>query len=147
MTDKKDMKILEILRNDGKLSSQKISNLTKIPVTTVHNRVKRLERKGVINRYTIDINYEKLGKEIEAYVILTVDYKLLKGEKISQHKLAEKLKQHEFVEEVSMITAIGDIILKVRTSKVSQLDEFVTKYLRNIDCVEKTQTSLILSSF
>ena len=84
---------------------------------------------------------------MSVYILITVDYKLLKKKGRTQHELAQLLAKNEFVEEVAMITGASDIILKVRVSSIDQLDYFVTKYLRTIDGVERTQTSLVLSSF
>lgn len=147
MIDQKDLEILELLKNDSGLSSQKISAMTRIPATTVHHRIRRLKNMGVIKNYTVNLDYKKLGKELEAYILVIVDYRLLKEKGMTQHKLAENLRKQKFVEEAAMITGVSDIILRVRVSNISQLEEFVTKYLRNVDGIEKTQTSVVLSSF
>ena len=143
--DEKDEKILKLLRENSKLTSQQISKKLLIPITTIHNRIKKLEKEGIIKRYTLELDNKKLGKDIAAYINIVVDYRLLKEKNLSQHELARKLKQHEFVEEAAMITGGTDIIIKVRVKNVDQLDNFVTKYLRNIEGIEKTQTMVILN--
>ena len=143
--DAKDEKILELLRENSKLTSQQISKKILMPITTIHNRIKKLEKEGIIEGYTLKINNKKIGKTISAYVQIIVDYRLLKEKKMSQHDLAKKLKQHEFVEEAAMVTGGTDIIIKIRVKNVDQPDNFVTKYLRNIEGVEKTQTMVILN--
>jgi DNA-binding Lrp family transcriptional regulator len=147
MINKKDVKILDILKRNAKLTNEEISKKTGIPTTTIHNRIKRLERLGVIKNYTVVLDNKKLGKEISAYILITVDYKFLKKRGISQHDLARNLKKYDFVEEVSMITGVSDIIIKTSVENIDQLDELVTKELRNIDGIEKTQTMIVLSSF
>lgn len=147
MVDKKDLLILSTLKQNSRLSSQQISRITRIPITTVHNRVKKLETLGIIKGYTLVIDHKKIGKELSAYILITVDYKLLKEKGSSQHDLARLLAKNEYVEEVAMLTGVSDIIIRVRVSNIEQLDYFVTKYLRNIDGVEKTQTMIVLSSF
>jgi len=64
---------------------------------------------------------------------------------MSQHELARKLRQYDFVEEAAMVTGGTDIIIKVRVRDINELDDFVTKKLRNIDGIEKTQTMIILN--
>lgn len=145
MLDKKDSIILEVLKQNAKLSTQQISRETGIPITTVHNRIKKLENKGVIKGYTVRLDYDKVGKKLAAYILVTVDYKLLKQKGMSQHDLAKKLKKHTDIEEIAMITGGNDIIIKIRVSDIAKLDEFVTRYLRNVDGVEKTQTMVILN--
>ncbi len=147
MLDQKDMKILKELKNNSKLSAREISKRTRIAVTTVFNRIKKLEKSKIIKGYTTVIDEDKIGRNVTAYVMITVDYNYLKKAKMSQQELAMKLKQHEFVEEVGILTGVSDIIIKVKTSDLMQLNQFVTGHLRNIDGVEKTQTSVVLSNF
>lgn len=147
MLDEKDLKILEILKQNAKLTTKQIAKKVGMPATTVYNRIKGMEESGIIKGYMVSLNNKKLGKNISAYILITVDYKLLKEMKTTQHDLAKRLRKHKFVEEVDMITGTSDIIIRVATNDIDQLDEFVTKYLRNIDGVERTQTMVILSSF
>lgn len=143
--DEKDEKILRLLQENSKLTTQQISKKTLMPITTVHNRIKKLEKEGVIKKYTLELDNKKLGKNICAYIHITVDYKLLKEIKMSQHELAKKLKQFEFVEEAAMVTGGTDIIIKIRVKDIDELDDFVTKKLRNINGIEKTQTMVVLN--
>ncbi|MDO8740514.1 MAG: Lrp/AsnC family transcriptional regulator [Candidatus Woesearchaeota archaeon] len=145
--DKKDFKILEVLKENAKLSTQQISKKTLIPITTVHHRIKKLEKQGIIKGYTVLLDNKKLGKALAAYVLITVDYKSLREIKLTQHDMAKKLKAHEFVEAAAMVTGGTDIIIKIRVKDIDQMDEFVTKYLRNVDGIERTQTMVILSEF
>ena len=66
--DKKDAKILKVLKENAKLSTQQISKKTLIPITTVHHRIKKMEKEGVINGYTTIVDNKKIGKNIAAYV-------------------------------------------------------------------------------
>ncbi|MEK6948581.1 MAG: Lrp/AsnC family transcriptional regulator [Nanoarchaeota archaeon] len=145
MLDKKDLAIIEVLKYNSNLSTQKIAKKTNIPITTVHNRIKKLEKEGIIEGYTIKLNNKKIGKAIAAYILITVDYKLLNEQKISQYELAKKLKSNPNVEEASVLTGAADIIIKIRVSDIDQLNEFVTKQLRNINGIEKTQTAVVLN--
>lgn len=97
--------------------------------------------------YTINVDNKKLGKDISAYILVTVDYKLLKQKRISQHDLAKSIKTHETVEEVAMIAGASDIILRVSVKNIHQLDDLVTKELRNIEGIDRTQTLIVLSTF
>ena len=143
--DEKDEKILRLLKENSKLTTKQIAKKILIPITTIHNRIKKLEKEGIIKRYTVELDNKKIGKNVAAYVQITVDYRLLKEIKMSQHGLAKKLKQYEFVEEAAMVTGGTDIIIKVRVKDIDELDNFVTKILRNIDGIEKTQTMVILN--
>ena len=143
--DDKDKKILDVLKENSKLSTQQISKKISIPITTVHHRMKKLEEEGIIKKYTVVLDYKKIGKPISAYVLINVDYKLLKQIKKTQDELTKKLKLHHSVEEASRITGGTDLIIKIRVKDVDELDDFVTTYLRNVDGIDKTQTMVILN--
>jgi DNA-binding Lrp family transcriptional regulator len=143
--NEKDKKILQVLKENSKLSTQKISKKTSIPITTVHNRIKKLEKKGIIKKYTVILDNKKIGRPISAYVLITVDYKLLKQIKKTQYDLIKKLKSSELVEEAAIVTGETDLITKVRVRDIEELDNFVTTYLRNVDGIEKTKTLVVLS--
>ena len=143
--DKKDIAILAALKENAKLSTQQIAKRTRIPITTVHNRIKKLEKEGVIKGYTVVLDNKKIGKPVGAYILITVDYKLLKEIKRTQYELTQQLLKHPATESSAMITGVSDIIIKIRCGSVDELNEFVTVYLRNIQGVEKTQTAIVLN--
>ncbi len=143
--DEKDTAIIAALKENAKLSTQQIARKTRIPVTTVHNRIKKLEKEGVIRGYTVVLDNKKIGKPIAAFILVTVDYKLLKELRRSQYELAQQLLRNPAVESSAMITGASDIIIKIRCSSIDELNEFVTVYLRNVGGVEKTQTAIVLN--
>ena len=147
MVDDKDLKILELLKSNARLTTKQISKKTWLPITTVHNRIKKLENLGVIKNYSVVIDHRKIGKTISAYILMNINYIYLKEKNLTQHQLAQQLSSHPFVDKISMVTGETDMILKVIVNDVSQLDDFVTKYLRNIDGVQRTKTMLILNDF
>ena len=143
--DKKDAAIIAVLKENSKLSTQQIAKRTRIPITTVHNRIKKLEKEGVIRGYSVVLDNKKIGKPLAAYILVTVDYKLLKEIKKSQYELAQQLLRHPAVESSAMITGASDIIIRIRCVNIDELNEFVTIYLRKVQGVEKTQTAIVLN--
>ena len=143
--DEKDGKILKLLKENSKLTTNQISKKILMPITTVHNRIKKLEKEGIIEGYTVKLNNKKIGRSIAAYIMITVDYNLLQQLKMVQHDLIKKIKLNEYVEETAIITGVSDIIIKLRVKDIDKLNEFVTVYLRNIKGVENTQTAVVLN--
>ena len=68
--DKTDLKVIEALKENAKLTTSKISKRFNIPITTVHNRIKKLEREGVIKSYVPVFDHHKLGKYVYAISLL-----------------------------------------------------------------------------
>ena len=146
MLDKKDLQILDLLKVDAKLTTQQISKKTLIPITTVHNRIKKLEKQGVIKGYTVVLDHKKLGKGVTAFVLMTVSYILPSGKKVSQSELAKEISKMQHVEETYIVTGGTDIILKVRVRDIDELNKFITSDLRGLDGVVNTQTIITLST-
>lgn len=144
--DKKDLQILEMLGHNAKLTSQQISKKTLIPITTIHNRIKKMEREGIIKGYTVRIDHKKLGKGVLAFVLITVSYLLPDGKKISQSELAKTISRIPPVEETHIVTGGTDIIVKVRVKDMDELNKFIIDDLRILDGVENTQTIITLST-
>lgn len=142
--DEKDLKILEILQKTADATSKEISKMLHVPITTVHHRIKRMKELGVIKKFTIDIDYEKLGMPISAYIFVEVDYNQLKTENITQHELVERFKKYPEIVTAQIITGDMDIIIKARTKTVAELDNFIVRILRNMGGISKTKTLLIL---
>ena len=59
--DEKDRLLLIELKKNSNQSVQELGKATKIPSTTVYNRIKRLEKEGAIKQYTIKIDSRKTG--------------------------------------------------------------------------------------
>lgn len=141
--DKKDEKVLNILKESSKLTTGKISKKIAVPVTTVHNRIKKLEKLGIIKNYTINLDHKKLGFDILAFIFVTVRYTLPNGKNIKQERVAQAIKKIG-AEEVYIVTGRTDIIIKVRAHDINELNDFVIKKLRNVEGVDKTQTIIVL---
>ncbi len=137
--------IIDLLQRNSRMTTNEISNKTGIAQTTVYNRIKRLQDKGVIERFTIKLNKKAIGKGLAAYILCTVSYRTSKGEKLRQIDVAKRVKALPEVEEVSIVTGEIDLIVKVGVEDVDALNNFVIIKLRDIEGIEKTITSVVLS--
>lgn len=145
--DKTDETILELLKQNSKQTTSRISKKTAIPITTVHNRIKKLEKEGIIKNYTVNIDYEKIGIPLCAYIHITVNYELKDGTKLKQENIARSIKKLSEVEEVHIVTGGTDIIIKARFSDMKGMNSFVIDRLRSIQGIDKTQTMMVMSSY
>ena len=62
--DAKDKAILAILQRNSRLTTKEIAKKTQLPITTVHNRLKKLKEENIIEQFTIKLNYKALGKPL-----------------------------------------------------------------------------------
>lgn len=141
--DKKDLEVLEVLKSNAKWTTQQISKKTLIPVTTVHNRIKKMEAMGIIKGYTAVLDHKKLGKTVSAFILANIKAEHKAGERASA--LLEDINKLKEVEEVFAVTGSTDMILKVRVEDTDKLNEFILNNLRNMEGIGNTQTLVILS--
>lgn len=141
--DEKDSRILEELRDNAKATTKAIAERTGIPRTTVHDRITKMEERGVIQQYTVIPDYEELELSTTAFVFLTYDAR----HGIPQDEVAEALGEMEGVFEVHMISGDWDMIAKVRGRSVEHIGELVISRLRSIGGVEKTLTCTVFRTY
>jgi len=134
---KKEKKILNILLENSRLSFREIAKKTGISVVTVINKVKKLQQEKIIKSYTTEINYEKIGYDVQ----VIINIKAVKG-KLSE--MEKKLSMHPNIFAVYDTTGDFDalVIAKFKTRK--KLDYFL-KNLQTYDFILKTKTKLILN--
>jgi DNA-binding Lrp family transcriptional regulator len=70
--DETDKKILRLLQEDAHLTLKDIANQISLSLTPVHDRVKRLEKEGIIEKYVSILNKKKLGKNLTVYCQVTL---------------------------------------------------------------------------
>jgi len=142
--DEKDLAILHVLEGHGDYTVRKISKKTLLAPTTVHSRLKKLKKLGVIRKYTIDVDERKLGLMLGAYILISADLKMLKEKRKSQYDLMEEIKGMGGVESVDIVTGVTDLIAKVRVKDIEQFDKLLLGKLQLIEGVSKTQTMIIM---
>ena len=85
------------------------------------------------------IDYEKLGKPLKAYILITVNQ-----DAISQSQIGKKILALEGAESVDIVTGTTDIITQIRIKDMHLLNDFITNHLRKIEGIDKTQTLMVL---
>lgn len=142
-----DQKIILELEKDSRVSTSKIAKRTGIPQTTVHYRIKKLVEEKVIERYTVILNPEKIGKSILAYVLVLYDTQAMKDSNYRYEETANGIKAIPGVEEFAYTTGQYDIILKVTAGSVKELSSVVLERLRKIPGVLRTETLVVMNYF
>ncbi len=135
----KDMKILDVLQENARLGVKQIARKTDIPITTVFNRIKNLEKRGIIKGYVAVIDNKKLGKEIEAFIIINIAYTSI----LNLDTICRDLISLEEVDECYEISGATNILIKVSTQDIDSLNEFIIQNLKKRG-VENISTYIII---
>ncbi|MDE1852039.1 MAG: Lrp/AsnC family transcriptional regulator [Candidatus Micrarchaeota archaeon] len=114
------------------------------PLSTIHFRMKKLEKEGVIRNYKGDIDWKKAGYPITAYIFVNIDVDLLKKIHKTQDDLLNELLGLMYIREGSLITGEADILLKVIAKSSEHLKEILLGFIDSKHGVVKTKTSLVL---
>ena len=67
--DAKDAKIVGMLKEDSRASTQAIADALGMPRVTVHDRIRRLQERGVVRRFTVELGKEELGWSLHAFIL------------------------------------------------------------------------------
>ena len=138
--DARDKEILSELMIDGKAKIRKLSRKLGLPMSTVHHRILKMEKEGMIRRFAAIPDYKKIGLPICAYVFVNVDYSKID----SQDAVAVQIKKIPGMIDVCIVSGEIDIIAKVRAKDIDELSYTITEKLRNIKGVAKTVTSVVM---
>ena len=132
-----DLKILKILEEDSKTNYREIANKIGVAVGTVHNRITNLRDNGIIKKFTIDIDTQKIGYEITAIILLQIQ-----GEAIQD--IESELARNPNVYGIYDTTGDWDSILTVKFKRMAELNEFLKGLNKKIH-VKRTSTSVCLN--
>lgn len=145
--DEKDMAILRTVQVDSKPSVKDVANRLNMPVTTVHSKVKRLEKEGVIKGYRAILDDRKLQLGATAFVQATFSYRLAGEEKVlSQRDVAREVARFSEVQEVHIISGDWDLLIKVKSRDVDSIGRFIVDKLRTVKGIEKTVTCMVFDT-
>jgi Lrp/AsnC family leucine-responsive transcriptional regulator len=137
-----DRKILNILQENGRITNTELASRVGISPPPMLERVKKLEKKGIIKKYVALVDPDAIGKGTMALVSVSLDRHLIKS--IDQFTRAmQKLPE---VMECYHITGEEDYILKVAIKDIREYEDFILKKLTKIPAIDKIKTSFVLST-
>lgn len=135
--DDLDIELIRCLNENARKSLREMARELNVSLTTVSNRVKKMEEEGIINGYIPVVDQEKLGYDLLAVITLRISHGKLMD---VQNKLADNPR----VCEIFDVTGDWDSIVIARFRNREELNDFV-KVLVAMDHVERTNTHMALN--
>lgn len=133
-----DRQILGLLCADGRMSLADIARETGLSTSALHQRVRRLESRGVITGYRAEVDYRAVGLPLTAFVSLTpID-------PAAPDDVAEALEPIAEVEACWSVAGAEAYILKVRVVEPADLEELLARIRTASHC--STRTTIVLST-
>ena len=137
--DSIDAKVLELVQKQGRMKRNEIAEKVELSLPATSERLRKLEEGGLIEGYFAKVNHKALGKDITAFVIVTVDSSRHFGSFVDHALSADDIL------ECHAVTGEGTHLLKVRTDNTASLEKLLAK-IQSWQGVTKTETNMVLSS-
>ncbi len=135
--DDTDKNILKIINEDVRVSYRQISRDLNISVGTVHNRIEKMVKNGVIEKFSPIINHRKLG-----FVLTSIIGVRVKGGKLENFET--KISFNKNVVGIYDVTGEYDAILIAKFKNTDELDVFIKEMLKEPG-IERTYTQTVLN--
>lgn len=134
--DPLDRELVDLLRANSRASTSSLARALSVSRTTVQDRINRLERRGVIEGYTIRFNDNFSGRQIAAHVMIQVNPK-------HGAAVVQALSAIDAVRTLQTVSGVYDLVTQLEAATTEAMDE-VLDQIGTITGVEKTTTSIVL---
>jgi Lrp/AsnC family transcriptional regulator, leucine-responsive regulatory protein len=140
--DNIDIKILNILQQDGRISNLDLSNKVGLSPAPTLERVKKLERSGIIKNYQAILDNYKLGLGTETFMQISLGY----NKQNAIDNFMDQIGKIDEIIECYQVTGSCDFILRILVKDVQAYEMLVRERLSHIPEITHMQTMLILST-
>lgn len=139
--DSTDKKLLLLLQSDCKQTTKELSIKLNLSVTAVYERIKKLEREGIIDKYVVLINRSKAEKGFVVFCHL----KLIQHTKEFISKFESQVIQLPEVLECHHVSGDYDYILKIVVKDMEAYREFLVTKLTTLEHIGSTHSTFMIS--
>ena len=137
--DNLDLKILSELSNDASISVPKLSKKIDVNSSVVYSRIKRLVKRKLIERFTIDVNDAELGYEVKALTGINIDTK-------QRDNVIEQLFNIDGVREVAEVTGRFDILVTMYSRSLDQMHKMVSEKIGRVEGIQSSESFIEMKS-
>jgi Lrp/AsnC family leucine-responsive transcriptional regulator len=139
--DDTDKRLLALLQEDSKKTTKQYALSLNLSTTAVYERIKKLEREGVITNYVALVDKKKVNRS----------FTVLCQVRLSQHtkdnvlRFERQIQQLDEVSECNHVSGDYDYILTIHVSDMAAYREFMITKLTAIDQIGSTQSSFVIN--
>jgi len=140
--DSLDRRILTILQGQGRIPNKQLAEEVGLSPPAVLERVRKLEERGIIERYVALVDHKRIGLGTVALVAVSLNL----HQKNSIENFHAFIKGCENVLECYHIAGVEDYILKVYTHDIDDYEHFLLNELTRTKGIDKVKTMFVLST-
>ena len=136
--DNLDVSILDILRNNSRISNAEIARTLKTSEATIRRRIKSMVDKGIIVGFSTYINYSLVENPVKAYIHLKIRTERMDA-------VVDKIKSHDMLLALYRVAGEYDVLCVTLFSSMNGLHEFIDYFLE-IDGIIETNTQIVMKA-
>ena len=123
--DNLDLKILSELSDDAAISIPKLSKKIDVNTSVVYSRIKRLLKRKIIEKYTIEVNDKELGYTVKSFTGINIDSK-------QRDNVINGLFEINGVREISEVTGRFDILVTMHAKNLGEMHRLISEGIGKI---------------
>ena len=138
--DEIDLKILDFLQDDATLTAKELSAKLSLSSTPIYERIKKLEKAGIIKKYVALLEPELINKELLVFINITIS----EHSKSKREKFLKTLLELEDVVELYHTSGSYDFMAKVRFGGIKDYRDFLVNKIAPIDNIADIDSQIVL---
>ena len=139
--DSTDVSILTALQHNSRISNAELSAKVNLSQTPCLRRLRRLEKSGLIERYSVQLNHQLIGASVSAFVFVKVNKNTSENASDFESAVADLPE----VTECCVLAGAHDYMLRVSTATLQSFELFLKEKLANVPMAEGIESTIILN--
>ena len=140
MINEIDNKILNILQKNSRTTNAEIARQINMAPSAVLERIRRLENKKLIKKYTVQINPVEVGRGLLAFIQVKANGPIV------DLKVAKEISKISEVQEVHIVAGEDSYLVKVRVENPEALTQLLRTKFAKIKAIRTTNTTIVLET-
>lgn len=135
-----DLQILKLLQEDGKRTAKQLAEEIGLTQTPVYERVKKLEKSGVIDKYVAILDPSAIQKDTVIFLSISLN----DHSKTPRKKLLDALKRLPQLCEIYHTSGAHDFLAKVRVKDIQAYRDFLVQSIGTLDNIKDITSHIVL---
>ena len=132
-----DTALLRILKENSRTSLREMAKIVPLSPSSIRNRLARLVEKGIIERFTIDVDHRKLGYEIQVLILIT-------AKPGTSDKVHRTLETFDEISKIYWTTGPASFFCIAQLKDMSDLSRFMNRKIEKLPGIERIETLFVL---
>ena len=141
MIDDTSLKILKILQKKARIPNVEVARQVGLAPSAVLERIRKLEKHGIIEGYEVRINPEFFDRGLVAFLTIKTN------ENANDAEIGRKLAHRPKVQEVHYVAGDDAFLVKVRGTDLAEIDRMIREKIKSIDGVLSIKTSIAFMTY